>query len=137
LAWFSSISLFSAYYKRKPLTNSEISGIWEQLTKTVELEITMPITPTLATAEGMPKPKVVRLRPDLTRDQQDAALTDAMADCDRMASILRTLLETLVIDHGPRRCLTIARQDASDIRFAGEQLSTMLAHASDLWRRIP
>lgn len=97
----------------------------------------MPITPTPATAEGMSKPKVVRLRPEVTREQQDAALTDALADCDRMASILRTLLETRVVDHGPRRSHTISRQDADDIRFAAEQLSIMLANAGDIWRRIP
>lgn len=97
----------------------------------------MPITPIPAAAEGMSKTKVVRLRPEVTREQQDAALTDAMADCDRMASILRTLLETRVVDHGPRRSLTISRQDGEDIRFAAGQLFNLLTNAGEIWRRIP
>lgn len=64
-------------------------------------------------------------------------LTDALADTQRMASILTTLLEERIIDTGNRRHLTVGRQDASDIRFAAGQLLAMLARAGELWRAIP
>ena len=64
-------------------------------------------------------------------------LTNALADTERMASILTTLLEVRITDTGKGSTLSIRRQDASDIRFAAEQLLAMLARAGDIWRAIP
>lgn len=72
-----------------------------------------------------------------TKEQRDAALTDALSDTERMASILSTLLEERIVDNGPRRSFTLSRKDADDIRFAGEQLLAMLTRAGDIWRAIP
>jgi hypothetical protein len=71
-----------------------------------------------------------------TNDTADD-LTNALADTERMASILTTLLEERLVDTGKGPTLSIRRQDGSDIRFAAEQLRTMLARAGEIWRAIP
>ena len=62
-------------------------------------------------------------------------LTEALADTQRMASILSTLLQDRITDTG--RSLTIHREDAKDIRFAAEQLLAMLGRAGEIWRAVP
>jgi hypothetical protein len=64
-------------------------------------------------------------------------LTIALSDTERMASILSTLLEERITDTGKGPTLSVRRQDADDIRFAGEQLLAMLTRAGDIWRAIP
>lgn len=110
----------------------------------------MPITSIPAAAEGVPNTSRATLRairggkasqparhnaprPVFTSDE----LTDALAETERMASILSTLLKERIVDTGKGSTLTVGRQDADDIRFAAEQLLAMLTRAGDIWRAIP
>lgn len=95
---------------------------------------------TRAAAEGMPKSKVLPFPADgdgALIEHRQTELTGALADAERMASILSTLLQERIIDTGTGSTLAVGREDAEDIRFAGQQLMAMLARAGDIWRAIP
>jgi hypothetical protein len=95
----------------------------------------MPITPTPAAAEGMPKSKIVPLRPDATGEQQQDALTEIIGDMVRMSSVLNSLLEDRIRDTG-QRSLTIDRRDAADLQFIAGQVAAYAEQVQTAWEKI-
>jgi hypothetical protein len=96
----------------------------------------MPIRPIPATAEGMPRTKILPFQADATtKEQREAALTVLIADMVRMSSVLSSLLQDRIRDMG-RCAFAVDRRDANDIQFIAGQVAAYAEQVQSSWEKI-